>query len=68
MLDFFSALRNSELRRYKGLEIWHENLTRRGQDREDSTAPPMSSHGRATVGVGEIAEAAHFSGFSYDDK
>lgn len=68
MLAFFSTLRNSELLRYKGLDIWHENLARRGQDCEDSTVPPMLSHGRATLGAGEIAEAVHFSRFPYDDK
>lgn len=68
MLEFFSTLRNSGLLGYKGLDIWRENLTRRGQDCEDSTAPPMSSHGRATLGVGETAEAVHFSRFPYDDK
>lgn len=67
MLEFSPALRNSELFRYEGLEKWHENLTRRGQDCEDSTVPSMSSCGRPTVGAGEIAEAAHFFRFPYDD-
>jgi len=68
MLEFFSALGNSELLRYRGLEIQHENLTRRGQGCEDSTAAPTSSHGRATLGTGEIAEATHFYRFPYDNK
>lgn len=68
MLEFFSALGNSVLLRYEGLEIWHANLTRRGQDCEDATSLPMSSHSRATLGAGQIAEAAHSSRFPYDDK
>lgn len=47
MHEFITALRNADLLRYEGLETCHDNLARRGQDCEGSTAPPSTSHGRA---------------------
>lgn len=54
MLEFITALRNSELLSYEGLETCHENLARRGQDYEGSTAPPSTSHGRAIQEWGRL--------------
>lgn len=65
MLEFITALRNSDLLRYEGLETCHDNLAGRGQDWEGST---LNKSWESYPGMGKITEAAHFSSFLYDDK
>lgn len=54
MLEFMTALRNSDLLRYEVLETCHDNLARRGQDCGGSTAPPSTSHVRAIQEWGRL--------------